>query len=715
MRIFYLLFIGLILLNKSYAQTGALNTSDLVKLPLEDLLNIKVISSSKYLESLDSTAIGVQIIQQQEIINSGATSVIEALRLCSGLLVRETTPGNYDVHIRGMDNLLPARNQIPFVSNAITLVMINNRPVYNYFQGGTFWENLPVNLADVQRIEIIKGANSVLYGANAVAGVINFITQDLDLLHQDEKNTTIIQSTTDDNFNASVRINKKLGESAYFGASIGFQHRNRWDRYWNFRKSNYQDKDSLSFLTSTVSTNDRYPEPSKALRSSYFNFNYNQNINKDLNSSFSAGIAHSFAQKIYIYNQVTPITSNKNEDHYIHERLNYKNFNANIAYNFGENSIPGLAGWSYNYNVIDAILHYKFKFNNLLLYPEVGYRNVQYDDQMSVEMFGKDRAFLGRPVALETFSASIRLDYVYNGFRFVFAPRLDKYNNPNEPYINYQAILKYAISKSHVIRISNATANQGSFILESYFDQTQTFGFPGFQFTSVQKGNSNLNLLRVNTTELNYTAFINKKILFGLQLFYNDIVNFSSLRSGESDTLRTPNQTIITSPFSFENNEQSAYQLGVNFDLKYSPNNKFSFALAYQFQNTQIKNISLPDNSSNASSLYNVRGPTPTHILGFNFNYKPINKLNCNLNFYHTSFSSFTTYSEFTYDKTDAHIDDLFVLNSKISYQFYQHLNGFVNIRNFGNSIFSAKEEINQYYFSDPIGMSLWLGLHLNY
>ena len=52
-----------------------------------------------------------------------------------------------------MDNVPP---NAPFEGNSTTtLVMIDNRPIYNYLKGGTFWETLPVDINDVEKIEKI--------------------------------------------------------------------------------------------------------------------------------------------------------------------------------------------------------------------------------------------------------------------------------------------------------------------------------------------------------------------------------------------------------------------------------------------------------------------------------------------------------------------------------------------------------------------------------
>jgi len=48
---------------------------------------------------------------------------------------------------------MPPGTALNNATNAITLVMIDNRPVYNYFNGGTFWETLPVDLNDVEKLK----------------------------------------------------------------------------------------------------------------------------------------------------------------------------------------------------------------------------------------------------------------------------------------------------------------------------------------------------------------------------------------------------------------------------------------------------------------------------------------------------------------------------------------------------------------------------------
>ena len=146
-----------------------------IEMNLEDLMNVKIVSASREAEKSFDAPLTSCVITRQEMNNMGVTSIPDALRICPGIIVREVANGSYDVSIRGGIDGLPSY-QFQNVNTTI-LAMIDNRPVFSAFQGGTFWQNLPVEIADVERIEVVYGPNSPMYGPNAVSGVINIITK----------------------------------------------------------------------------------------------------------------------------------------------------------------------------------------------------------------------------------------------------------------------------------------------------------------------------------------------------------------------------------------------------------------------------------------------------------------------------------------------------------------------------------------------------------
>jgi len=152
-------YLFIVLLALSSQVNGQDADQDLFDLSLEELMNIEIVSASKKAESSFKSPLSSTVLTKDEIIASGATSIEEALRLVPGMLIREESNGNYDVHIRGNDNLPPG-NFAFYSENSMSLVMIEGRPVYNYANGGTFWEALPISIVDVKRIEVVPGPST---------------------------------------------------------------------------------------------------------------------------------------------------------------------------------------------------------------------------------------------------------------------------------------------------------------------------------------------------------------------------------------------------------------------------------------------------------------------------------------------------------------------------------------------------------------------------
>jgi iron complex outermembrane receptor protein len=150
--------------------------ADIVGVSTDELLQLAIVSASREEESLMDAPLSASVVTGEIIKKAGVTSIPEALRLVPGVIVREQTPGNYDVHLRGFDAIDP-NGLINWTTNVLTLVMINNRVVYNEYQGNIAWELLQVSIDDIERIEVVRGPAAALYGPNAVTGAINIITK----------------------------------------------------------------------------------------------------------------------------------------------------------------------------------------------------------------------------------------------------------------------------------------------------------------------------------------------------------------------------------------------------------------------------------------------------------------------------------------------------------------------------------------------------------
>lgn len=164
-----ILAFGLIISNGAFGESADTlpPPNVLVKTPLEELMNMDVISVSKRPEKLSETASAIQVITGEDIHRSGASSLPEALRLAPNLQVARMDSRNWAISSRGFNNT---------VANKL-LVMIDGRAVYTPLYAGVFWDAQSVLLEDIDRIEVVSGPGGTLWGANAVNGVINIVTK----------------------------------------------------------------------------------------------------------------------------------------------------------------------------------------------------------------------------------------------------------------------------------------------------------------------------------------------------------------------------------------------------------------------------------------------------------------------------------------------------------------------------------------------------------
>src|SRR5579871_5461119 len=117
----------------------------------------KVVTASRREQSISEAPVAVDVITGEEIRASGAINLWDLLRFQAGINVIDAHSPNAAnraiVSIRGFAEEY-ARN---------LLVLIDGRKAYSADTGGTYWAQLPVQIEDIDRIEIIRGPNAALY------------------------------------------------------------------------------------------------------------------------------------------------------------------------------------------------------------------------------------------------------------------------------------------------------------------------------------------------------------------------------------------------------------------------------------------------------------------------------------------------------------------------------------------------------------------------
>src|SRR5690349_15329478 len=163
----YLFFFVLLLAcsARAWAQEPSRQGS-LKGLSIEELSRIAVISASRHSEVASEAAASITVITGDAIRRAGVTSLPDALRLAIGVGVGRD----------GHTWAISARGFQASTANKM-VVLIDGRSVYTPLFSGVFWDAQDLVLADIDRIEVIRGAGGTLWGANAMNGVINIITK----------------------------------------------------------------------------------------------------------------------------------------------------------------------------------------------------------------------------------------------------------------------------------------------------------------------------------------------------------------------------------------------------------------------------------------------------------------------------------------------------------------------------------------------------------
>jgi iron complex outermembrane recepter protein len=172
-------------------------------LSIEELMNESVTSVSKKETPLLASPAAITVITPDEIRRLGIASLPEALRLVPGMDVARIGANETAVSVRGFNNVFANK----------LLALVDRRAIYSPSSAGVFWNSQDVVLEDLDRIEVIRGPGSTLWGANAVNGVINIITKSA----RETQGTLVSTSVgTEERPTATIRHGGLLGPKLYY-------------------------------------------------------------------------------------------------------------------------------------------------------------------------------------------------------------------------------------------------------------------------------------------------------------------------------------------------------------------------------------------------------------------------------------------------------------------------------------------------------------------
>jgi iron complex outermembrane receptor protein len=128
--------------------------------------NVIIVTARKREESLQETPLSIQVLSEEAIERSDITDLDDIAAFAPGVTLFESTDRGYgQVFIRGMHSTPPVGD----TSRELASIFIDGI----YYTGGVSG----INTDNIERVEIIKGPQSALYGRSTFSGAINFITK----------------------------------------------------------------------------------------------------------------------------------------------------------------------------------------------------------------------------------------------------------------------------------------------------------------------------------------------------------------------------------------------------------------------------------------------------------------------------------------------------------------------------------------------------------
>lgn len=204
------------------------DASELIEFSLEDLMSmeIEVTTSAKREQSVFDSASAVYVVTGEDILRTGATTIPDVLRMVPGVFVGQINNNEWAISVRGLGGRFSRYLQ----------VLVDGRSVFDTFFNTINWDEMNLTMSDIDRIEVIRGPGSSVWGSNAVNGVINIVT----------KKPSVADGT-------QVHV----GAGSFTQAMVSAQTSHSLGEHTNIRVSgNYQKRDGLESVNTEETEGD---------------------------------------------------------------------------------------------------------------------------------------------------------------------------------------------------------------------------------------------------------------------------------------------------------------------------------------------------------------------------------------------------------------------------------------------------------------------------
>lgn len=434
-----------------------------------------VITGQYSAQSIDKSIYQVEVISQQDIKNMAGNTVADVLNQNLNILI---TPNG---------NTGDSQAQIMGLGGEYTKILVDNIPLVGDNGMGISIDLTKINLDNVERIEIVKGAMGVDYGNNALAGVINIITKKSNK-NKWKVNAMIQEETVGNEYDwygdagvskgkgrhiQALEISHNISDKWFVSAGA---NRNDFQGFWADRKGKkYTEKDGLRgyewLPKEQWNANGLLSYKSKNFKA-FYKFNY---LNEEINFYNPVVGNHNYGEGVLTYKSIDRDYSTERFSH--HLNVEAKLFDR-VQYN-GDFSIQSQDRKfrDYQYDIPNRVVisedDYASYMSSDAFYSRGTFSNFLNKDKLDFQVgyeLDNTKGYINSAAGfavgnniekrLETYAAFASAEVHTNsglslrpGFRASFSSKFDT-------QLNYSLSAKYSLSSNSDIRLVAGTANR---------------------------------------------------------------------------------------------------------------------------------------------------------------------------------------------------------------------------------------------------------------
>jgi outer membrane receptor for ferrienterochelin and colicins len=641
-------------------------------------LNEVVITGTRTERSIATLPLPTQIITGERIQKSGLSRLNEIIQEQTGLITVPDFGGGEGIQMQGLDA-------------SYVMILIDGQPLFGRSAGTLDLSRISVN--NIDRIEIIKGASSSLYGSEALAGVVNIITTKAKITEKVKGNLFYKYGTFNTNdLTTSVEFGKKNIGLEFFGNYFKTDGYNLTDNNFNqtvepFYNFTFQPKLKVVFSDKVnLIANTRF-------------YNQSQDNKTEIASSQYQG-----ESEINEWNNSIMINQKVNSNLKIVYDLYATNYKANEFLNDANNLLFDESNFNQWFYRPEIRSHYKMGKNTLST-------GIGLNSETLERTFFKEKATLNSQYMFAQFEWFIKEKWnILTGFRY---DKHKQYQSQFSPKfaINYKWSESFSIKSSVgygykapdlrqlFFNFNNSSVgytvlgyNVAEVELQSLQNQGQILFTNGFSFSEPLNPESSINI--------NFGGYYKKeKLSLDFNLFYNTIENLI-------DTKAIAQKTNGQNVFSYFNIDK-IFTYGLELNSNFRVNTNFSISAGYQYLIAKDKTIvdkiengevfardpftltSFKLKPNDYFGLYN----RSKHTANLKFNYA-IASIKTSINariFYRSKYGIFDSNNNSILDNYDVFVKGYFLSNIAITKDFIYNISLQAGV----NNLLDYKDENN--------------------